>query len=141
MARTTRIYATLDDQEVNHQATLVEIEGKVSDASISILIDPVACRRYVSLKIVDTCKLNKEKHEKLWLVQLATGTKRNVSELVKYCKIDMSGFPAKVDLNRLPLGSYDVLICMCWLEQHHVMLDCLNKSILCTDNLWNQRKI
>ena len=27
------------------------------------------------------------------------------------------------------------------LEQHHVMLDCLHKSILCTDNQGNQVKI
>ena len=30
---------------------------------------------------------------------------------------------------------------MDWLEQHHVMLDCLYKSILCTDSLGNQVKV
>ena len=82
MASTPRIYAALDDRQVNHQATVVEIEGKVSNTSISILINLGACRSYVSPKIVEMCKLNKEKHEKSWLVQLATGTKRKVSELV-----------------------------------------------------------
>ena len=54
---------------------MVDIEGKVSNTSISILIDPGACRSYVSPKIVDVCKLDKVKHEKPWLVQLAMGTK------------------------------------------------------------------
>ena len=54
---------------------MVEIEGKVSDTSISILIEPGACRSYVSPKTVDICKLDKVKHKKPWLVQLAMGTK------------------------------------------------------------------
>ena len=47
---------------------MVEIEGNILNASISILIDPDACRSYVSPKIVDVCKLGKVKHDKPWLV-------------------------------------------------------------------------
>ena len=113
----------------------------VSNTSISILIDPGACQSYVSPKIVDTCKLNKVKHERPWMVQLSTGTKRKVSKLVRDYDVDMNNFPARVDLNILPLGSYDVLIGMEWLEQHHILLDFLNKSKLCTDSQGNQMKI
>ena len=67
--------AALEDRQVDHQATMVEIEGKILNTYISILIDPGACRSYVSPKIVDVCKLGKVKHDKPWLVQLATGTK------------------------------------------------------------------
>ena len=110
---------------------MVEIEGKVSNTPILIIIDPGACQSYVSPNIVDMCKLNKVKHEKQWLVQLATSTKTRVSELVRDCKVDMNGFPTRVDLNILPLGLYGVIIGKDLLEQHHVMLDYLNKSILC----------
>ena len=82
---------------------MVEIEGKILNTSISILIDPGDCRSYVSPKIVDVCKLGKLKHDKPWLVQLATCTKRKVSEFFKECE---------VNLNILPLGSYHVLINM-----------------------------
>ena len=30
---------------------------------------------------------------------------------------------------------------MDWLEQHHIMIDCLHKSILCTDSQGNQVKV
>ena len=120
---------------------MVEIEGKIFNTSISILIDPDAFQSYVSPKIVDVWKLQKLKHDKPWLVQLAIGTKQKVSEIVKECELNLNGFPTKVNLNILPLGSYDVLISMDWLEQHHVMLDCLHKSILCTDSHGNQVKI
>ena len=87
------------------------------------------------------CKLNKVKHEKPWMVQLSIGTKEKVLELVKECKIDLNGFPTNVYLNILPLVLYDILICMEWLEQHHVMVEFLNKSILSTNKQQNQRNI
>ena len=67
--------------------------------------------------------------------------KWKVSNFFKECKVNLNGFIMKVNLNILPLGSYDVLIDMDWLEQHHVMLDCLHKSILCTDSQGNQVKV
>ena len=78
---------------------------------------------------------------KTWLVQLATGKKWKVSEIVKYCEVNVNGFPTKVNLNILPLVSYDILISMDWLEQHNVMLDFLHNSMFCTDSQGNQVKI
>ena len=71
----------------------------------------------------------------LWMVQVATGAKRKVSKILKECEVNLVGFPMKEILNILPLGSYDLLIGMDSLEQHHVMVDCLHKYILCTDRL------
>ena len=67
--------------------------------------------------------------------------KRKFLEIVKDCEVNLNGFQAKIDLNILNLGLYDVLIGMDWLEHHHVMLDCLNKSILCTNSQGNQTKV
>ena len=75
------------------------------------------------------------------MVLLATCTKQNIYEIIKDYEVSLNGFPARINLNILPLGSYDVLIGMDWLEQHHLMLDFLHKSILCTDSQWNQTKI
>ena len=99
------------------------------------------CWSYVSPKIMDVCKLGKVKHDKPWLVQLATSMKRKVSEIVKYCEVNLNCFCTKLNLNFLPLGSHDILISMDSLEQHHVMLDFLHKSILCIDSQGNQVKI
>ena len=60
--------------------------------------------------------------------------KQIVSKIVKDCEVNLNGFLTKVNLNILPLGSYDVHIGMEWLEQHHAMLDYLHMSILCTDS-------
>ena len=51
--------------------------------------------------------------------------------MVEKCPLVMNGLVTCVDLNVLPLGSYDVLIRMDWLEAHRVKLDCYNKTFEC----------
>jgi hypothetical protein len=73
------------------------------------------------------------KHPKSWLVQLATGTKRKVSEYISKCDIGINDQNTLVNLNVLPLGSYDILIGMDWLESHKVLLNCYEKSFVYQD--------
>jgi hypothetical protein len=53
----------------------------------------------------------------------------------------MNGLNTKVDVNIIPLGSYDFIIGMDWLEKKHVVLDCYNKTITCLDEEGQQSKI
>ena len=80
--------------------------------------------------MVEILHLPRRKHEKSWLVQLATRAKRKVNEMVKSRLMDMNGLNTREDLNILPLGSYDCLIGMDWLDQHHAIIDCHNKNSL-----------
>ena len=73
------ISATLENRQAEHQATMVEMEGKISDLPVTVLIDPGASLSYISLGIVEKCNLKPEKFQQSWLVQLATGTKRKVT--------------------------------------------------------------
>ena len=75
-----------------------------------------------------------EKFDKSWLVQLAIGTKQKVTSLVRNCKLMMSDFLTHVNVNIVPLGSYDLLIGMDWLEGHIVVLNCFDKTFTCTDD-------
>ena len=127
-----RIYAALEDRQEDHQSTVVEVAGKIVEQSVSILIDPDS-----TLRVVEVCAFKKVKHGKYWLVQLTTGTKRKVSELVEKCPLVMNGLITCVDLNVLPLGSYDILIGMDWLEDHKVKLDYYNKTFECMDEEGN----
>ena len=67
-----RIYAALQDQQADHQSTMVEVAGKIAEQSVSILIDPGSPHSYISPRVVKICTLKKVKHVKSWLVQLAT---------------------------------------------------------------------
>ena len=123
-----RIYVALEDRQEDHQLTVVEVVGKIAEQSVSILTDPRSTHSYITPRVVKICAFKKLKHRKAWLVQLATGTRRKVSEVVEKCPLVMNGWVTCVDLNVLPLGSYDVLIGMDWLEAHRVKLDCYNKN-------------
>jgi hypothetical protein len=54
-------------------------------------------------------------------------------EVVEACPIRIEGFQTQVDLNVLPLGSYDVLLGMDWLATHKEKLNCYEKTLECED--------
>jgi hypothetical protein len=77
--------------------------------------------------------LEKSKLENPSLVHLATRTKRRINETVRSCPINMNGVNEVVDMNLIPLQSYDILIRMNLLDRHHDVLDCHNKTFMCLD--------
>ena len=91
---------------------MVEVAGKIVEQSVSILIDAGSTHSYINPRVVEICAFNKVKHRKSWLVQLATGTRRKINEVVQKCPLVMNGLSTYIDMNILPLGSYDVLIGM-----------------------------
>eukprot|EP00253_Pinus_taeda_P028842 PITA_28842 len=136
-----RINAALEDRQAEYQPTMVEFEGNISNLTVSILIDPGATLSYVSPKVVERCKLQSTKFKNPWLVQLATGAKRRVGAKIKDCSFTIAGQPVMADLNVLPLGSYDILIGMDWLEKHWSLVDCKTKIIYFKDSLGNKKEM
>jgi hypothetical protein len=128
-----RIYASLDVRQVEYQSNMIDVEGKIINQPIAILIDSGESHCYIDPKIVDRLYLEKSKLGKSSLVQLATRTKRRICEMVRGCSISLNGVNTSVDLNIIPLGSYGILIGMDWLEKCHVVIDCHRKTFTCLD--------
>jgi hypothetical protein len=82
-----QIYVALEDYQVDHQFVVTEVKGKIAKQVVSILIDLGSTHSYVTSRIVDNCSLKRSKHSKSWLVQIATGTKRKVIEIVTSCAL------------------------------------------------------
>jgi hypothetical protein len=78
---------------------------------------------------VDSNKLKKIRHAKSWPVQLATGMKRKVVDFISDYEFSLGGQNIKTNMNILPLGYYDVIIRMDWLERHKAVLYCYEKSL------------
>jgi hypothetical protein len=91
--------------------------------------------------MVERFQFPRSKIGKPWLVQLATGKKRKINEMVKACPMDMNVMRTKYDFNSIPFGYYDDLIGMNCLDQHHVVLDCYNKTFTCLDEEGNLRSV
>jgi hypothetical protein len=121
-----------------------EVEGMINNQTIAILIDSSAIHSYIDPKMVERFHFPRSNHGRSWLVQLSTGAKRKVNEMVKSYPMDMNGLSTKVNLNIFTLGSYDCLIGMDWLDQHRVILECHNKTFTFLDeegNLWTMQGI
>jgi hypothetical protein len=67
---------------------------------------------------VESNKLKKIRHAKSWLVQLATRMKRKVVDFISDYEFSLGGQNIKTNMNILPLGYYDVIIRMDWLERN-----------------------
>ena len=124
-----QINEAIDGQQDDHQSSVVEIKGKINDTRIFVLIYPRATLSYITLDVVESNKLKKLKNAKSWLVQLATGTKRKVVDFISDFEFNLDGQMIRTNLNILPLGSYDMIIGMDWLEQHKVVLACYTKIL------------
>jgi hypothetical protein len=120
---------------------MIEVEGNIDNQPITILIDYGDNHSYINSNIVEIFYLQMSKHNKYWLVQLATWDKRKINEVFKDCPIYMNGLNTKVDVNIIPLGSYDCLIGIDWLEKHHAILDCYTNTITCCDEEGKQGKV
>jgi hypothetical protein len=63
-----RIYASLEYRQEEYQSNMIEVEGKIINHPISILIDSGASHCYIDPKIADILHLEKSKFEKSSLV-------------------------------------------------------------------------
>jgi hypothetical protein len=133
------INVAINGRQDDHQSSVVEIEGKINDTRISILIDSGATLIYITPDVVESNKLKKLKHTKSWLVQLATGTKRKVVDFISDFEFILDGQNIMTNINILPLGSYDMIIRMDWWEQHKAVLDCYTKILSYKDDFGTVR--
>jgi hypothetical protein len=135
------IHASLEDRQAKYQSNMIEVEGKIINQYVSILIYSGASNCYIIPKIVDRLHLDKIKIEKQSLVHIDTGTKRRINEMVRGCPLCLDGVNTIFYMNIIPLGSYDILIRMDWLDKNHVVLDFHNKTFTCLDEEGKKRTV
>jgi hypothetical protein len=82
--RVQRIYEALENKQDEFQSHIIEVEGMINNLSFTILIDSGASHNYIDPKLVERFIFPRSKHGKSWLVQLATGAKRTIVELVNH---------------------------------------------------------
>ena len=56
-----RTNVALENRKPNNQFTMLEVEGKISNTYVSILIDSGASLSYIAPRVLEKCKLSKEK--------------------------------------------------------------------------------
>jgi hypothetical protein len=97
------IYAALEDRQAEYQSNMIEVEGKIINQPIVVLIYSCVSHCYIDPKIVDRLHLEKSKLGKSSLVQIDLGTKRRINEAIKSCPINLNGVNTVLDMNIIPL--------------------------------------
>jgi hypothetical protein len=60
--RVPRIYAALDNKQVEFQLHMIEVEGMINNNAFIILIDSGASHSYIDPKVVERLCLSRSKH-------------------------------------------------------------------------------
>ena len=81
----------LDNRQAYHDASIIEMDNKICDQVVSILIDLRSNYSYINPDLVDKCGLNKEVHAESWLVQFGTCTHKRVHHWVRPCAFELNG--------------------------------------------------
>jgi len=79
--------------------------------------------------MVELCHLQVNKFKTMWLVELAIGGKGRVVAKVENYLVESVDQTIIVNLDVLPLGSYDVLIVMDLVDAHSSLVNCKEKTI------------
>jgi hypothetical protein len=64
-SRMPRIYATLDNKQVELQSHMIEVEGMINNHAFTILIDSGASHSYIDPRVVESFHLSRSKHKNL----------------------------------------------------------------------------
>jgi hypothetical protein len=141
LGKAHRIHAVVNNHQDEHQSTVLETSGMISDQQFSILIDPGATESFISSVVLKIIKVKEVEQDEFRYVELASGAKQKVGGKVKDCNINLGEFVASVNLFVTTLGSYDIVIGMDWLESHNMILNCKMKRLSLIDDLGQNRVI
>ncbi|KAF5756264.1 putative nucleotidyltransferase, Ribonuclease H [Helianthus annuus] len=101
----------------------------LDDIYVTVLFDSGADTSYMSLKMSKLLKRTPTPLDTKHVVELANGKRVEAAQVVKGCSIVLAGQTFSIDLIPIVLGSFDVVIGMDWLSQHHAEILCKEKVI------------
>jgi hypothetical protein len=134
MGKAHRIHAVVNNRQAEHQSTVLETTGTVTDQTLSILIDPGATESFIFGAMLKRIKVKVVEQDEFSFVEMASGAKQKVGGKVTGYALNLGEFVMRVNLYVTILGSYDVVIGMDWLETHEAILNCKMKRLILVDD-------
>jgi hypothetical protein len=141
MGKAHRIHAAVNNHQVEHQSTVLETKGTVTDQTLSILIDPVATESFIFGAALKRIKVKAVGQEEFSFIEMALGAKQKVGGKVMGCALNLGEFVTRANLYVTILGSYDVVIGMDWLELHEAIFNYKTKWLSLIDDKGQRRVI
>jgi hypothetical protein len=134
MGKAHRIHAVVNNCQAEHQSTVLETTGTITDQTLSFLIDPSATESFISGATLKRIKVKAVDQNEFSFVEMASGAKQKVGGKVTGYALNLGEFVTRTNLYVTILGSYDVVIGMDWLESHEAILNCKTKWLNLVDD-------
>ncbi|GJW78003.1 putative reverse transcriptase domain-containing protein [Tanacetum coccineum] len=95
----------------------------------SVLFDSGADRSFVSTTFSTLLDMIPDTLDVSYAVELADGRISETNTILRGCTLGLLGHPFNIDLIPVELGSFDVIIGMDWLANHHAVIVCDEKIV------------
>ncbi|KAI3704115.1 hypothetical protein L1987_74328 [Smallanthus sonchifolius] len=101
----------------------------VNSQYASILFDTGADKSFVSLNFEPLLAKTRSQLEKTFTVEIANGDSLTIDSIIYDCSLELNDHTFPISLVPMPLGSFDIIIGLDWLSNHHAEVICFEKCI------------
>ncbi|GJW60013.1 putative reverse transcriptase domain-containing protein [Tanacetum coccineum] len=115
--------------EANLDSNVITGTFLINNHYASMLFDSGTDRSFVSSTFSALLDVTPSTLDVSYAVELANGRVTETNTILRGCTLGLLGHPFNIDLMPVELGSFDVIIGMDWLANHHAVIVCDEKIV------------
>nr|GEV56542.1 hypothetical protein [Tanacetum cinerariifolium] len=115
--------------EANPDSNVVTDTFLLNNHYVSMIFDPGADRSFVSTTFSTLLDITLDTLDVSYAVELAKGRISETNTVLRGCTLGFLGHLFNIDLMPVELGSFDIIIDMDWLVNHHAIIVCDEKIV------------
>ncbi|GJS18001.1 putative reverse transcriptase domain-containing protein [Tanacetum coccineum] len=115
--------------DANPDSNVVKGTFLLNNHYASIIFDSDADRSFVSTTFSTFLDITPDTLDVSYVVELADKRISETNAILRGCTLGLLGHPFNIDLMPVELGSFDVIINMDWLANHHAVIICDEKIV------------
>ncbi|KAI3754911.1 hypothetical protein L1987_54703 [Smallanthus sonchifolius] len=104
-------------------------KAQANNDVVNGLFDTAADKSFVSLKFEPLLAKTRSQLEKTFTIEVANGDSLTIDSVIHDCSLELNDHTFPINLVPMPLGSFDIIIGMDWLSNHHAEVICFEKCI------------
>jgi hypothetical protein len=107
---------------------VIQLHAFIGKHEVLILVDSGSSTSFINQQLADLL-LGSQLLPRPCRVNVADGTQHKCNSFLPGCQWSSQGHQFSTDLKILPLGAFDVILGMDWLEQHNPNIDWIHKTL------------
>ncbi|GJS73391.1 putative reverse transcriptase domain-containing protein [Tanacetum coccineum] len=115
--------------DANPDSNVVTGTFLLNNRYASVLFDSSADRSFVSTIFSTLLDIIPDTLDVSYAIELADGRISKTNTVLRGCTLGLLGHPFNIDLMPIELGSFDIIISMDWLVNHHAVIVCNEKIV------------